>query len=145
MGNLMNRLGGAVARFMYGRNGSDQLNMALLLGYVAILLVRTVVLLFFPYQWLATVFSLVIFALALVILFRIFSRNLEKRRRENQRFLQWWTPKRAAAAARRSRRLDREHRYFKCPGCGAICRVPRGKGRIQITCPRCRHQINAKS
>ena len=145
MNRFLNGLRNGLARFMYGRNGTDQLNVALLTAYIALLLLRTLLLLLFPLEILAICSDVLVWALVIVIFFRIFSRNLEKRRRENQRFLQWWTPKRAAYAAWNSRRRDKEHRYFKCRHCGAICRVPRGKGRIEITCPKCHATRKAKS
>ena len=79
-------------------------------------------------------------------LFRMFSRNLEKRRGENARFMEkvWWPVSRRIAGSRQQR-MDKEHRYFTCPSCGAVCRVPRGKGRIVITCPRCGNEIHGKS
>ena len=145
MNRFLDRLRNGMARFMYGRNGTDQLNVALLFVYIAIILLRTVLLLFFPYEILAILSDVLLWVLVVVILFRILSRNLEKRRRENQRFLRWWTPKGAACAAWNSRRRDKEHRYFKCRHCGTLCRVPRGKGRIEITCPKCHETMKAKS
>ena len=82
----------------------------------------------------------------LLALFRMFSRNLEKRRAENAKFMEkvWW-PISRRMAGKRQQRMDKEHCYFTCPGCGAVCRVPRGKGRIVITCPRCGNEIHGKS
>ena len=44
-----------------------------------------------------------------------------------------------------SRSRDKEHKYFTCPNCHTVCRVPRGKGRIVITCPKCHGEIHGKS
>jgi len=145
MGNFFYKLRCAMARFMYGRNGNDQLGMAMLLFYIFLILLQSIVTLFFPYEIVATIFSLLIFVLALVIFYRIFSRNLEKRRAENARFLNWWMPKQNALTAARNRRRDKDHCYFKCSDCGAYCRVPKGKGKIEITCPRCHSTITGKS
>lgn len=145
MGNFMYKIRCAIARFMYGRNGTDHLGMATLALYVLIMLLQSIVMLFFPNEIVATVFSIVIYVLCFIMLFRIFSKNLTKRRAENARFLKWWTPKQTALTAANNRRRDKEHRYFKCAGCGAYCRVPRGKGKIEITCPRCRRTISGKS
>ena len=84
--------------------------------------------------------------ITLLALFRMFSRNLEKRRAENAKFMEkvWW-PISRRIAGKRQQRMDKEHCYFTCPGCGAVCRVPRGKGRIVITCPRCGNEIHGKS
>ena len=51
-----------------------------------------------------------------------------------------WRP-----GASRARRADRDHRYFVCKKCGAVCRVPVGKGKIIITCPKCGAQIHART
>lgn len=84
--------------------------------------------------------------ITLLALFRMFSRNLEKRRAENAKFMEkvWW-PISRRMAGKRQQRMDKEHCYFTCPGCGAVCRVPKGKGRIVITCPRCGNEIHGKS
>ena len=145
MGNFMYKIRNAIARFMYGRNGTDHLGMAILALYVFTMLLQSIVMLVFPNEIIATIFSIVIYVLCFIMLFRIFSRNLEKRRAENAKFLAWWMPKQNALTAARNRRRDKEHRYFKCSNCGAFCRVPRGKGKIQITCPRCRNTITGKS
>lgn len=145
MGNFLYKVRCALSRFMYGRNGTDQLGMAMLLVYVFVMLLQSVVALIFPNEVVAAIFSLIIFVLAVAIFYRIFSRNLEKRRAENRKFLSWWTPRQNAAVAARNRRRDKDHSYFKCSGCGAYCRVPKGKGRIEITCPRCHGTISGKS
>ena len=76
----------------------------------------------------------------------MFSRNLEKRRAENAAFLQkiWWPVKRRFASGRQQR-MDREHKYFTCPKCKTVCRVPAGKGKIVITCPKCGAEIRGRS
>ena len=78
--------------------------------------------------------------LMVFILFRMFSKNLTKRRAENQKFMGWIWKARNNAAGAKARRADKEHKYFTCR-CGAICRVPVGKGKIVITCPKCGAKI----
>ena len=84
-------------------------------------------------------------ALIVLSLYRSLSRDLERRRAENARFLQlvrpaarWWNTFRVRAH-------DREHRYFKCPNCGQQMRVPRGKGRITVHCRSCGAAFEEKS
>ena len=91
------------------------------------------------------ILNLLAIALAALVLFRVFSRNLARRRAENARFLSWWTPLKNRAAGARQRRQDKEHKYFTCDGCKTICRVPAGKGKIEITCPKCGRKIIGKS
>jgi len=85
-----------------------------------------------------------LWVLMVFILFRMFSKNLTKRRAENQKFMGWIWKARNNAAGAKARRADKEHKYFTCK-CGAICRVPVGKGKIVITCPKCGAKIEAKS
>ena len=142
MRNVFYRASNALARFMYGRNGSDQLNVALLLVYLVLCLMRA----FFLRSAAAAVFFNILTLLAAaLLLFRMFSRNLAKRRAENARFLAWWNPIRGRLAGMRQRSLDKDHKYFTCKNCKAICRVPVGKGKIEITCPKCGEKIIGKS
>ena len=116
-------------RFMTGRYGGDQLNLFLiglyLLLYVVFLFSRLLI-----FQLLGTV-------VLLVSLFRSLSRNLERRRAENARFLQAVRPALRRWSTFRARAHDKEHRYFKCPNCGQQLRVPKGKGLLSITCRNC--------
>lgn len=142
MRNVFYRASSALARFMYGRNGSDQLNVALLAVYLVVCLLRA---LFVRNAAAAAFFNILTLLAAALLLFRMFSRNLVRRRAENARFLAWWAPIRGRLAGMRQRSLDREHKYFTCKSCKTICRVPAGKGKIEITCPKCGEKIIGKS
>ena len=134
----------AVARFMYGRNGMDQMNQALLRGYLVILvaqLIFSLLRLWIP----ARICESLLWVLMVFILFRMFSKNLTKRRAENQKWVNWWWRVRSSSSGARARHADKEHKYFTCKQCKTICRVPVGKGKIIITCPKCGAQIHAKS
>ena len=69
--------------------------------------------------------------------FRMFSRNFNKRYEENQKFLSFWRRFASFFKTGFKRITDRQHRYFNCPRCRRVLRVPRGKGRISIHCPTC--------
>ena len=79
------------------------------------------------------------------LFFRMFSKNLPRRRAENQKWVNWWWRVRSSSSGARARHADKEHKYFTCKQCKTICRVPVGKGKIIITCPKCGAQIHAKS
>ena len=79
------------------------------------------------------------------VLFRMFSKNLYKRREENQKWVNWWWGFKSRRAGARERHADKDHKYFTCKNCKTICRVPVGKGKIVITCPKCGAQIQAKT
>lgn len=142
MKNFFYRVSSALARFMYGRNGSDQLNMALLALYLVIWVVQLLLRRFWAVQLVLEAVALV---LVFLVLFRTFSRNLTRRRAENTKFLNWWYPLRNRAAAAKQRRQDKDHKYFTCKNCRTVCRVPSGKGKVEITCPKCGGKIIGKS
>lgn len=127
----------SLARFMAGRYGGDQLNLFLIVLY----LVLYVVFLFTR----LLVFELLGTVVLVLTLFRCLSRNLERRRAENNRFLQIVRPIWRKWAAFRARAHDKEHRYFKCPNCGQLMRVPKGKGRITVHCRACGAAFEEKS
>jgi len=130
---------------MYGRNGVDQLNKALLVLYIIICFVRAFFVAVLESALLTTISDVFVNALAILILFRLFSKNLYKRRAENQRWVNWWYGVKNRQNGAKARHADKDHKYFTCKNCKAICRVPVGKGKIIITCPKCGGQINAKT
>ena len=95
--------------------------------------------------WLGNALYLVSIAAWVYALFRIFSRNLTKRRGENQRWMSWIWRMKSSQQGARARHADKAHKYFTCKNCKTICRVPVGKGKIIITCPKCGAQIHAKT
>ena len=144
MRSFFYKVSSALARFMYGRNGTDQLNWAILVVYLALWVLRTVLnLLRVPFA--VTVIDVLMLLLAIALLWRTFSRNLPKRRAENQKFINWWWPLKNRFAAAKARRADKDHKYFTCKNCKTVCRVPAGKGKIVITCPKCGHKIEGRS
>ena len=145
MRNFFYKLQNALYRFMYGRNGSDQLNIALLVVYLALWLVGGLIASFLSSSVLAAIVNALMTVLAVVIFFRMLSKNLAKRRAENAKFLNWWYPVKNRLSGIKTRRADKAHKYFTCRSCKTICRVPVGKGKIVITCPKCGAKINARS
>ncbi len=142
MRNLFYKISSAMARFMYGRNGGDQLNGALFALYLAVWMLSVLLRKVPAAANLLDIFSVL---LAVLVLFRTFSRNLSKRRAENAKFLNWWRPVKNRIDGRIRRIQDKEHKYFTCKSCKTICRVPAGKGKIEITCPKCGRKLIGKS
>ena len=125
-------------RFMAGRYGQDELNRVILF----IALVLLILSMFQPMRFLY-VFALLILVYAY---FRMFSRNITKRSRENQ----WYLDRKYRAVSKCSTAKKhwsqrKIYRFYRCPGCKQTVRVPRGKGRIEITCPRCRTSFVRRS
>jgi hypothetical protein len=130
----MNRL----KEFMAGRYGADQLSMALLILSV----VLSVIIRFTGVPLL----SLISYIPLGLCLFRMFSKNINRRRMENYKFLMLVSPVYSWFRKMRRRLVEsKTHRFFKCPSCRAELRLPKGKGNIVITCPKCRHEFKAKT
>lgn len=129
---FLEKVGNALARFFYGRNGVDALCWA---GLVLELLL-SIAAGFVSGKAAGNILGFFILVLQVVILYRIFSKNLPRRRAENARFLAFFTPKRNAVRAAFERMRDREHKYVHC-SCGSYCRVPRGVGTVELRCPKC--------
>ena len=127
----------ALQRFMYGRYGNDQLNNFLTISYL-VLFVLYMLSGLQPLYWLCTV-------LIFVVLFRMLSRNIYKRREENVKFLHKADPVIRWYRLQRTMRRDKDHIYFKCPNCSQQLRVPRGKGKITVTCRSCGASFQEKS
>lgn len=122
---------------MYGRNGNDRLCFVLMWVYLALWITSIVTAAF---SW--EIASLAVWALQLLVLsywiFRIFSRNVAKRRREVERFFGFFRN-------RRNRFRDRKtHIYKKCPHCRAVLRLPKKKGKHTVCCPACRERFSVK-
>ncbi len=116
-------------RFMAGRYGTDKLNSVILWSGVIALLVSM-----FLEGWISFFLWLAAYGCMGWALFRSFSRQTYKRYEENRRFLNLL-----------ERIKDRDHRYFSCPKCKQQVRVPKGKGKISISCPRCREKFIKKT
>ena len=143
--NFLTKLQNALYRFMYGRNGADQLNTALLILYLAVWIIGGIVASIIDHTIAHTVVNVLMSVLVVIIFWRMFSKNLAKRRAENAKFLAWWTPIKNRFKGAKARRADKNHKYFTCHSCKTVCRVPVGKGKIVITCPKCGAQINART
>ena len=107
-------------RFMQGRyGGADKLNSHLM--YLLFILV---------------IIELFTGSKPLMIL-RIFSRNIYKRYQENQKYVQLIAPITKKVDFFKRKRKDKTHKYYKCPTCKQVVRVPKGRGKIEISCPKC--------
>ena len=125
-------------RFMQGRYGFDDFS-GFLLGVSVVLLLLNM---FFRIPLLNTA------ALAVLawLYFRVLSRNYARRAAENRKYLEHTAGIRRFLAEKKRRLLQlRTHHIYRCPGCGQKIRIPRGRGRIVITCPKCRQEFTKKS
>ena len=127
---FLSKLAMYLRRFMEGRYGNDKLNMAILLTGVVMSILSSILggFLLKLILW-ALSYGMMIWAI-----FRCLSRNTYKRYQENRKYLQLL-----------DRIKDRQHRYYNCPRCRQVVRVPRGKGKIAITCPKCKERFVKKT
>ena len=134
MGNWFRNLGANLMagyrRFMQGRYGGDKLNITL----VWISLGAYILQLLIPVAGIKELLILLYYGILGWAIFRMLSRNTYKRYEENRKYLRFV-----------ERLKDREHRYYDCPRCHQPVRVPRGKGKISITCPKCSEKFIRKT
>jgi predicted RNA-binding Zn-ribbon protein involved in translation (DUF1610 family) len=125
-------------KVMTGRYGVDQLSHALLILSIILMV-------------LGAIFRVgILNNLAMIVLvlsyFRVFSKNINKRYQENMKFLNWWNPIKSKFYNFKNKiKQSKTHKFFKCPSCNKQLRVPRGKGKIKITCPNCHTKFEARS
>ena len=128
--NLSARISAGIRHFMLGRYGTDKLNTVILGVGVILCLIGMLV----RVPLVNLVLTMMAYGLMIWAIFRCLSRNTYKRYQENRRFL-----------CCLQRVKDREHRYYDCPRCRQQIRVPRGKGKIAITCPKCKERFIRKT
>lgn len=130
----MNKLSQKLSRFMYGRYGMDELSKVMI--YTSLFL------------WVVTIVwnNPVTDAIAIVLLiwsyFRMFSKNISRRYAELQKFEML---KRKVKRMPQTVAIRKTHHVYRCPKCKQKMKVPRGKGKIEISCPRCRMKFIKKS
>jgi ribosomal protein L37AE/L43A len=133
---------------MQGRYGSDNFNRFLSV-FAMILIVLNLFLRSALLNW-------IVLAMLVYLYFRMFSRNFSKRTKENEKYMQlsqpiatWIWRVRSKfgkyGVSKRARTKDKTHKIFRCPECKQKVRVPRGKGKIEIRCPKCGRQFVKRS
>ena len=134
LGNWLRNIGvkfaAATQRFMQGRYGTDKLNTAVLLTGLAACFLAML----FPVAILKLILMMFSYVCMGWAIFRTLSRNTYKRYQENRKYLRFL-----------EKMKDREHKYYDCPRCHQSVRVPRGKGKISITCPKCKEKFTRKT
>lgn len=145
--NLKQRIQENIGTFMYGRAGMDQLTR-FLLCLSLLFLFASMILIFLSNRNAASATILQYAAVAVLVLIytRAFSRNVEKRHKENLQFLKAVYPITSWFRSWQHRLEMRKNcKLFTCPTCKTTLRVPKGKGRINLTCPRCHTKFGGKS
>ena len=123
---------------MAGRNGPDHLGIAASFLSLALLLISEITHI--------GILSTVAYLVLVYAFFRLLSHNVSARRAENERFLQRLGPLgRKLKLQMEKVRSGKNYKFFNCPSCGNTLRVPRGKGSIRITCPKCGERFQGKT
>lgn len=123
---------------MYGRYGTDTLGNVMLVTYIVIILLYTFISFFVSSIWFDVAVWLVSAALAITVFYRMFSRQVAKRKKENDKFCGFFR-------LRKNKFKDRKtHVYRKCPDCKAVLRLPKAKGKHSVVCPRCKNKFTVK-
>ena len=143
----MGKIRNSLSRFFGGRYGTDTLNTVLIIIYTVVFITYTVLRIVFgvtmPESKIALpVLGISYFVISTVLIvwvfFRMFSKNIGKRRRENEKFCGFFK-------LQRNKFRDRKtHVYRKCPTCKAILRLPKSKGKHTVLCPRCKNRFSVK-
>jgi len=125
-------------KFMNGRYGGDQLSTLLILLSLFLTL----------FGRLTNIYLLLYIGyIPLVIsIFRIFSKDINKRRMENYKFAIFMSPVYSWFKKTENKIKDRKtHKYIKCPNCHSSLRLPKGKGRLMVTCPKCKEKFEKRT
>ncbi|HIS93291.1 MAG TPA: hypothetical protein IAA84_09775 [Candidatus Alectryocaccomicrobium excrementavium] len=125
-------------RFMAGRYGADSLSQAIIIAGLVLFLLAA----FTRFG----LFSILAMALYIWAIFRMYSRNGEKRSQENARYMAATRKLRTSVNQARTRLKNRKkYRYFRCPNCHARLRLPRGVGEVTVNCGQCKHSFRKKA
>lgn len=135
-------------QWMIGRNGVDDLARSFIWIAIAFMIAQIIVSFFSATAaWILSLFAL---AALVYCFFRMFSKNLAARRNENA----WWVTKTSPIVIKARRRYSflkewkryhKQYRIFTCDHCGQTLRVPKGKGKVRVTCPKCKTSFISKS
>ncbi|HEX2947530.1 MAG TPA: hypothetical protein VHT96_16455 [Clostridia bacterium] len=125
-------------KFMAGRYGADRLSLAILIFSMLLTFLGSVLHL--------TFLSLLSYIPLILVFYRMLSKNIKRRSMENYKFSILMSPVYAWFTGMRRRFSERgTHRYLRCPACKAELRLPKGKGTIVVTCPKCRTEFKTKT
>lgn len=138
MKNFFIKMGYKIQRFMVGRYGIDQLWRWLIIFYFIALVLANIAYRFSHIAY----WALFVLATAIVFfaLYRVFSKNIEARRSENESWLKFSGNIRQKFLFQKNKFKQRKtHKFVKCKKCKKVLRLPKHKGKINVTCPHCKN------
>lgn len=136
-GGIMDNLFDKIQKFMEDRYGMDQFN--LFLAVITFILVDSAIIFGIPFLQIPGYLALII------LTYRTFSKQKQKRIIENRRYMELTDPFRKRYILVKKNLTDKQHKYYICPQCRQLVRVPRGKGMVEVTCPKCKAKFSRKS
>ena len=134
---MLDKLKCGIYQFMQERYGSDEMNH----GILSVAIILVILNLFLNNG----ILTLVVNATLIYALYRTLSKNIWVRQKENQLYLDKTRGMRQYITLIKNNFKDKEHRYFICPTCSKMVRVPRNRGQITIRCPQCNVKFDRKS
>lgn len=140
MKNFFRSLGMKIQRFMIGRYGVDQLWKALLIFYLIAIVITNIVYRFSKIAYYSL--SVMSFAIVAFAIFRVFSKNIDARRKENQDWLRiTGNTKQKFMFWKERTKQSKTHKFVKCSQCKKTLRLPKHKGKLNVTCPHCKNSF----
>ena len=133
--SFLDKIRTSLNKLMAGRHGADEFSMALLIAGLLLSIIGSLTRL--------GIMSLLSLALYIYAIFRMFSRNHEKRYQENQKYISLTHGSLRQSFVRLKN--IRKYKYFKCPQCHARLRLPRKVGEVTVNCGKCRHAFKQKA
>lgn len=137
MKNWWNNFKYGMMRFMSGRYGTDELNWTLIVAALIIDILAEI--------YRSTILMILSEALLVWCIYRSFSKRIYDRQKENYWFMDKTRVIRLGWKAFWKNRRDKQYHYYLCPKCHQMVRVPRHRGKIEITCPRCAEKFTRRS
>lgn len=136
--SFLDKIKAGIQRMMAGRHGADEFSMALLIAGLALSIISS-----FTRLGLLSLLSLVLYVYAV---FRMFSRDHQKRYAENQKYLSIVHGSSGSVKQFFVRlKYIRKYKYFRCPECHSLLRLPRKAGEVTVTCGKCHHAFRQKA
>ena len=121
-------------RFMAGRYGSDRLNFAIIVLWMILAVINIFVH--------STILYALNFVFVILCFYRMFSRNIYQRSRENETFEHLYSKVKGRLHLQILKiQQFKTHRFFRCPACKATIRIPKQKGSLHIRCTKCGHEF----
>lgn len=134
---MMNNVRNKVNQFMRGRYGADVFGMFLVICALLLNLIESFTRVY--------VLSFISLGILIYASYRMLSKNIVKRRIENDKYNEIVTIMKRYWKVFKSNLTDKRYRYYLCPTCHQMVRVPKGHGKVTITCPNCRNKFEKRS